>query len=111
MGRTGVLTPVAVFEPIELEGTVVERASLHNLSILQSTLTPAPWVGQKIEVFKANMIIPQIACDIEESNNFKIPAFCPVCNHETTIIENNGIKYLYCLNDFCHAKFIKKLDL
>ena len=68
-------------------------------------------IGDKVEVFKANMIIPQIAKDIEESNNFEIPSYCPVCNHETTIVNNNGIEYLYCLNEFCHAKFIKKLDL
>jgi DNA ligase (NAD+) len=68
-------------------------------------------IGDHIEVFKANMIIPQIAKDIEESNNVSIPPLCPVCNHETSIVENNGVKYLYCLNDYCHAKFIKKLDL
>ena len=106
--RTGLINPVAVFEPIELEGTVVNRASVHNISIMKRLKLG---IGDRVEVFKANMIIPQIARDIEEKNNFQIPAFCPVCNHETTIINNNGIEYLYCLNEFCHAKFIKKLDL
>lgn len=106
--RTGLINPVAVFEPIEIEGTIVSRASVHNLSIMQRLKLG---IGDTIEVFKANMIIPQIASDIEETNNISIPSYCPVCNHETTIIENNGVKYLYCLNDFCHAKFIKKLDL
>ena len=106
--RTGLINPVAVFEPVELEGTVVNRASVHNISIMKRLKLG---IGDTVEVFKANMIIPQIASDIEESNNFKIPAFCPVCNHETTIVNNNGIEYLYCLNEFCHAKFIKKLDL
>ena len=106
--RTGLINPVAVFEPIELEGTVVNRASVHNISIMKRLKLG---IGDTVEVFKANMIIPQIAKDKEESNNFKIPEFCPVCNHETTIVNNNGIEYLYCLNEFCHAKFIKKLDL
>ena len=106
--RTGLINPVAVFEPIEIEGTIVSRASVHNISIMERLKLG---IHDHIEVFKANMIIPQIARDVEESNNFKIPAFCPICNHETSIVENNGVKYLYCLNDFCHAKFIKKLDL
>ena len=106
--RTGLINPVAVFEPIEIEGSIVSRASVHNISIMQRLKLG---LHDHIEVFKANMIIPQIARDVEESNNFKVPAYCPVCNHETTIVESNGIKYLYCLNDFCHAKFIKKLDL
>lgn len=106
--RTGLINPVAVFEPVELEGTIVNRASVHNISIMKRLKLG---IGDTIEVFKANMIIPQIASDIEESDNVLIPGFCPVCNHETSIVENHGIKYLYCLNEFCHAKFIKKLDL
>ena len=106
--RTGLINPVAVFEPIEIEGTIVSRASVHNLSIMERLKLG---IGDTIEVFKANMIIPQIACDIEENNNVEIPKYCPVCHHETSIIDNNGVKYLYCLNDYCHAKFIKKLDL
>ena len=106
--RTGLINPVAVFEPIEIEGTIVSRASVHNISIMERLKLG---IGDTIEVFKANMIIPQIALDVEESNNIEIPKYCPVCKHETTIVDNNGIKYLYCLNDYCHAKFIKKLDL
>ncbi len=106
--RTGLINPVAVFEPVEIEGTIVSRASVHNISIMQRLKLG---IKDHIEVFKANMIIPQIARDIEESNNFTIPTYCPVCNHETTIEINNDVKYLYCMNEFCHAKFIKKLDL
>ena len=106
--RTGLINPVAVFESVEIEGTVVNRASVHNISIMKRLKLG---IGDTIEVFKANMIIPQIANDIEQSNNFTVPSYCPVCNHETSIVNNNGIEYLYCTNEFCHAKFIKKLDL
>ena len=106
--RTGLINPVAVFEPIEIEGTIVSRASVHNLSIMSRLKLG---VGDIIEVFKANMIIPQIASNKTMSDNIEIPSYCPVCNHKTEVIENNGVKYLYCSNDFCHAKFIKKLDL
>ncbi len=106
--RTGLINPVAVFEPIEIEGTIVSRASVHNLSIMSRLKLG---IGDTIEVFKANMIIPQIANNKTQSDNIKIPEVCPVCNHKTEVIENNGVKYLYCSNDFCHAKFIKRLDL
>ena len=106
--RTGLINPVAIFESVEIEGTIVSRASVHNISIMKRLKLGK---GDIIEVFKANMIIPQIAANLTQSDTIKIPAYCPVCNHETTIVENNGVKYLYCLNDFCHAKFIKKLDL
>ncbi len=106
--RTGLINPVAIFDPIEIEGTIVSRASVHNISIMKRLKLG---IGDTVEVFKANMIIPQIAKDIEETDNIEIPKTCPVCNHETEIIDNNGVKYLSCPNDFCHAKFIKKLDL
>lgn len=106
--RTGLINPVAIFDPIEIEGTIVSRASVHNISIMKRLKLG---IGDTVEVFKANMIIPQIAQDIEETDNIEIPKYCPVCNHETEIIDNNGVKYLSCPNDFCHAKFIKKLDL
>lgn len=106
--RTGLINPVAVFDPIEIEGTIVSRASVHNISIMKGLKLG---IGDTVNVFKANMIIPQIASDVEKSDNIEIPKFCPVCNHETEIIDNNGVKYLSCPNDFCHAKFIKKLDL
>ena len=106
--RTGLINPVAVFEPVEIEGTIVSRASVHNISIMNRLKLG---IGDKIEVFKANMIIPQIANNLTCSDTIKIPDKCPVCGSDTSIVENNGVKYLYCLNDFCHAKFIKKLDL
>ena len=106
--RTGLINPVAIFDPIEIEGTIVSRASVHNISIMKRLKLG---IGDTVEVFKANMIIPQIATDIEENNNVEIPETCPVCHHKTEIIDNNGVQYLSCPNDFCHAKFIKKLDL
>ena len=108
VSRTGTINPVAVFEPVEIEGTIVSRASVHNLSIMKRLKLG---IGDTIEVFKANMIIPQIANDVEKTDNIEIPKYCPVCNHETSIEENNGVSYLYCTNEFCHAKFIKRLSL
>ena len=106
--RTGLINPVAVFEPVEIEGTIVSRASLHNISIMNNLKLG---IGDEIEVFKANMIIPQIASNNTMSDNLVIPDKCPVCNHEAVIKKINGINYLYCTNDYCHAKFIKKLSL
>ena len=106
--RTGLINPVAVFEPVEIEGTIVSRASVHNISIMKRLKLGK---GDIIDVFKANMIIPQIANNVTCSDTIKVPDECPVCHGKTTIVENNGVRYLYCLNDFCHAKFIKKLDL
>lgn len=106
--RTGLINPVAVFDPVELEGTIVSRASLHNISILEDLKIG---LNDKIEVYKANMIIPQVANNITKSNNLTIPDKCPVCNHKTEIINNNDIKYLYCTNEFCFAKLMKRLSL
>ena len=106
--RTGLINPVAIFDPVLVEGTIVSRASVHNISIMKNLKLG---IGDTINVFKANMIIPQIASDIEKTDNIIIPKTCPICNHETEIIDNNGIKYLSCPNEFCHAKFIKKLSL
>ena len=106
--RTGLINPVAVFDPVELEGTIVSRASLHNISILKGLKIG---LNDKIEVYKANMIIPQIANNITCSNNLVIPDKCPVCNHKTEIVTNNEITYLYCPNEFCFAKFMKRLSL
>lgn len=106
--RTGLINPVAVFDPIELEGTTVTRASLHNISILENLKIG---INDRIEVYKANMIIPQIANNITKSANLIIPDKCPVCNHKTKIISNNDIKYLYCTNEFCFAKLMKRLSL
>lgn len=106
--RTGLINPVAVFDPVELEGTIVSRASLHNISILRELKIG---LNDEIEVYKANMIIPQIANNTTCSNNLVIPDKCPVCNHKTEIVTNNDITYLYCPNEFCFAKFMKRLSL
>ena len=106
--RTGLINPVAVFDPVELEGTIVSRASLHNVSILKGLKLG---IGDTINVYKANMIIPQVASNDTKSDNLIIPKKCPVCGEKTEIIENNEIKYLYCMNEFCIAKLIKRLSL
>lgn len=106
--RTGLINPVAVFDPVELEGTIISRASLHNISILKGLKLG---IGDKILVYKANMIIPQVASNITQSNNLKIPNICPVCKKEAKIINSNDIEYLYCTNEFCFAKLMKKLSL
>ena len=106
--RTGLINPVAVFEPVEIEGTIVSRASLHNISIMEGLKLG---IGDTIEVFKANMIIPQVANNLTCSDNLELPKECPVCGRETSIEEINNIKYLYCLNEFCPAKLVKRLSL
>jgi DNA ligase (NAD+) len=110
MGRTGALTPVGIFDPIEIEGTIVSKASLHNLRILQETLT-VPYVGQHILVFKANMIIPQIASgdpplDDTDYDYLSIPNVCPYCGKPLER-END---FLYCTNPTCEAKLINRLN-
>jgi len=106
--RTGLINPVAVFNPVELEGTIVSRASLHNISIMEGLKLG---INDKILVYKANMIIPQVASNITKSNNLEIPNTCPTCNEPTIIKENNNIKYLYCTNEYCQSKLIKRLSL
>jgi len=102
--RTGLINPIAIFEPVELEGTTVSRASVHNLSIMESLQLG---IGDAINVYKANMIIPQISDNITRSGNVNIPNSCPVCGGETKIKNENDIKTLYCINDDCLAKQIK----
>ncbi len=102
--RTGLINPVAIFEPVELEGTTVSRASVHNLSIVESLELG---IGDNILVYKANMIIPQIADNLTRSGNLEIPDMCPVCSSKTTIRQENGVKTLYCPNKECLAKQIK----
>lgn len=102
--RTGLINPVAVFEPVELEGTTVSRASVHNVSIMEDM---ALGIGDRITVYKANMIIPQIAENLTRSNNVVIPKICPVCGGETMVKQFNGTKELYCVNPLCQAKKIK----
>lgn len=106
--RTGLINPVAVFEPVEIEGTVVSRASLHNVSILQNLKLG---IGDTIEVFKANMIIPQVANNLTMSNTLTLPDRCPSCHEKIEVETINKIKYLYCKNEFCNAKLIKRLEL
>ena len=106
--RTGLINPVAIFEPVELEGTSVSRASVHNLSILDEL---ALGIGDEIGVYKANMIIPQIEENYTRSGTVKPPAFCPVCGQRTEIRDSGEAKTLYCVNPACPAKQIKKFDL
>lgn len=106
--RTGLINPVAIFEAVELEGTTVSRASVHNISILRSLKLG---IGDKITVYKANMIIPQIAENLTCSNNVEIPAVCPVCGGATEIRQVNEVQSLYCTNEKCAAKRIKSFTL
>jgi len=102
--RTGLINPIAIFEPVDLEGTTVSRASVHNLSIMEGLELG---IGDTIKVYKANMIIPQVSDNLTRSNNIEIPKHCPVCSSETIIKNDNDIKTLYCINDECLAKQIK----
>ncbi|MCI8314445.1 MAG: NAD-dependent DNA ligase LigA [Lachnospiraceae bacterium] len=102
--RTGLINPVAIFEPVELEGTTVSRASVHNISILKALKLG---IGDKITVYKANMIIPQIAENLTGSENIEIPSVCPVCGGATEIHAVNEVQSLYCSNPDCDAKKIK----
>ena len=106
--RTGLINPVAVFEPVELEGTTVSRASVHNLSIMEELELG---IGDSIQVYKANMIIPQIAENLTRSGNCEIPAACPVCGGATRISTENETKTLYCTNPECQAKQVKAFAL
>ncbi len=102
--RTGLINPVAIFEPVELEGTTVSRASLHNISIMQGLELG---IGDTVGVYKANMIIPQISENYTKSNNIEIPEKCPVCGGETELRQVSDVKCLYCTNDDCLAKHLK----
>ncbi len=106
--RTGLINPVAIFEPVELEGTTVSRASVHNLSIMEALELGE---GDQITVYKANMIIPQIADNLTRSGKIKIPDHCPVCDGMTEIRRVNDVKSLYCTNPDCQAKRIKGFSL
>ncbi|MGC6176410.1 NAD-dependent DNA ligase LigA [Lacrimispora sp. 38-1] len=106
--RTGLINPVAIFEPVELEGTTVSRASVHNLSIMEALELGE---GDQITVYKANMIIPQIADNLTRSGKIKIPDHCPVCDGRTEIRKVNDVKSLYCTNPDCQAKRIKGFSL
>ena len=106
--RTGLINPVAVFEPVELEGTTVSRASVHNLSIMESL---ALGEGDTITVYKANMIIPQIADNLTRSGKIRIPEECPVCGGKTEVRQVGDVRSLYCTNPDCQAKRIKSFAL
>lgn len=119
MGRTGVLTPVAIFDPIDIDGTEVSKASLHNISVAQETLhtnfTTIGWEGQHIKVAKMNMIIPQIT-EAENDNDgltkfyFNIPKICPICNKTTEIKKENNSEMLYCENPQCEGKLVNRIE-
>lgn len=106
--RTGLINPVAVFDPVELEGTTVTRASVHNVSIVE---TLKLGIGDTITVYKANMIIPQIAENLTKSSKLTIPSVCPVCGGPTRIVVNDEVKCLYCENPDCTAKQTKAFEL
>jgi DNA ligase (NAD+) len=106
--RTGLINPVAIFEPVELEGTTVSRASVHNISIMEELELG---IGDKIEVYKANMIIPQIASNLTRSGVKDIPTECPVCHGKTEIRQVSDAKALYCTNEACGAKHLKSFAL
>lgn len=106
--RTGLINPVAIFEPVELEGTTVSRASVHNISILEGLELGE---GDTITVYKANMIIPQIAENLTRSNTVQIPKICPVCGGKTEIRQVVDVKSLYCTNPDCQVKKIKSFSL
>jgi DNA ligase (NAD+) len=114
MGRTGQLTPVALIEPIEMDGATIERCSMHNISVMFSLLGDLPYVGQKVRVYRANMIIPQIL-DADQSeagapHNIFIPKHCPICGGETIIKQDNDSQFLYCSNPNCQGKLLNRLD-
>ncbi len=106
--RTGLINPVAIFEPVELEGTTVSRASVHNISIMEGLELGE---GDTITVYKANMIIPQIAENLTRSGTIRIPEICPVCGGQTEIRQVNYVRSLYCTNPGCQAKKIKSFTL
>ena len=122
MGRTGVLTPVAIFESIDIDGSTVERASLHNVSVMRETLGDCAYIGEPLKVFKANMIIPQIAeagpkftwDEVVKHNGASAndnPEFCPICQAATAIQTSaDGVENLICTNPQCEGKLINKLD-
>lgn len=106
--RTGLINPVAIFEPVELEGTTVSRASVHNISVMRALKLG---IGDRITVYKANMIIPQIADNLTGSDSVEIPCACPVCGEKTEIQAVNEVQTLYCVNPECPVKKIKALTL
>ena len=123
MGRTGVLTPVAIFDPVNIDGTICSRASLHNVSVMKDTLGDCAYLGEPLEIYKANMIIPQVK-PVEEEYRYtygyviahgrvsvdQIPERCPVCGGEVIVRDNDGVKTAYCNNPECECKLLNRLD-
>lgn len=105
--RTGLLNPVAIFDPVELEGTTVSRASVHNINIMEDL---ALGIGDTVRVYKANMIIPQLSDNLTRSGNIEIPEVCPVCGGPTRIRDDEGTKTLICTNPDCLAKHVKSFE-
>lgn len=115
IGRTGVLTPVAVFDPIEIDGSVCERASLHNLSVMEELSGGFERIGDRVWVYKANAIIPQVSrwehiSEYSEENHIALPEVCPICSKPTAIKNDTGTKFLICTNPECEGKFINHLE-
>ena len=116
MGRTGVLTPVAIFEPVDADGSIIEKASLHNISIAHDTLGGLcfGWKGQKVWVYKANMIIPQISKAEEDDERtkeyFTLPCICPVCGGEVETKKEVDSEMLYCANPQCEGKLVNRIE-
>ena len=116
-GKTGILTPVAIFNTVDIDGSEVSRASLHNISIMEEIMDN-PWIGQKIGIYKANLIIPavrwaeQLDYDNQNSSNkqfLDIPSVCPICGASTRIIKDNDSEVLYCTNEDCKGRLLGKL--
>lgn len=115
MGRTGVLTPIAIFEPIDIDGSTVSRASLHNLSIMEELSGGFERKGDTLFIYKANMIIPQVSKwihngEYNEENHINIPTKCPICGANTEIVKTNDTKQLTCPNSSCQGKLVNRLD-
>ena len=105
--RTGLLNPVAIFDPVELEGTTVSRASVHNINIMEDLQLG---IGDRITVYKANMIIPQLSDNLTRSGRLEIPSVCPVCGGMTRVTEEDNTKTLICTNPDCIAKDVKRFS-
>ena len=121
MGRTGVLTPVAIFDPVEIDGSIVEKASLHNVSVMREILGECAYYGEPLEVYKANMIIPQIASAGPKYNYGEViraggvsandcPEFCPICGHPIEYEKNDGVIIALCSNPLCEGKLINRIE-
>lgn len=113
VGRTGVLTPVAIFEPVDADGSIIERASLHNLTIMEEIIH-IPFVGQKMRVFKANQIIPQVSWSEHPAKDpgtvIPLPTVCPICGAPVEIKSDTESKFLYCSNSKCEGKFVNRAE-